>query len=83
MKLLEVSNDQEFIFQGMTFVVGSEGKRCLIVNYSAVLGNCLLIFEGESRKPELVGKERITFGQFKRAFPKFRVYPKGYIDFGE
>ena len=83
MRVLNIRNDQEFIFEGMSFVIGSEGKRCLIVDYKANVGECILTIEGEAKAPSLNGREKISFAQFKRLFPKYRIYIKGYIDMGK
>lgn len=82
-KLVEINNIDEFVFDTIVYMVGKEGKKCLIANYKKYYGDSLVVtLEGEARTEDIVASEKISYAAFKRRFPEHRVYMQGHVNIG-
>ena len=83
-KIFEIDSKDEFEFMGMVYVFGTDGKKHLCVDYKKEYGDkYTLKIEAYATGEEMRAAERITYGNFRRRYPKHRIYGQGYVEVGE
>lgn len=81
--MFKIKNSDEFVFDAMVNSVSDEGTKELTVDYKRQYGDSLIVtIEGYGNRNSLVGLKKITYGSFKRRFPKHRVYLQGHVRVG-
>lgn len=79
MKLVEIKLEDVFEFSGMVNVWGGDKKR-LTVNYKKDYGNIVVTLEATAKKESMLAIERLSYGSFRRRYPKHRVYLQGHVE---
>lgn len=79
MKFVEIKLEDVFEFAAVVSA-WSEDKKCLTVNYKKDYGNIVVTLEGVAKKDSLLAVERLSYGSFRRRYPKHRIYLQGHVE---
>lgn len=82
-KVFNINPNDEFEFKGMVYVYGEDGKQHLHVNYMKDYETYQLNIEACSDSKEMRACEHVTYANFKRRYPKHRIYCSGYARVGK
>ncbi len=79
--MLSIKDDDKFEFKAVVPVANEQNATVFAINYVSNIGLVNIVLEGMSLEgADMIAKKEITYGEFKEAFPKHRVYLQGYIE---
>ena len=82
-KIVDIDGKDEFEFMGMTDSYADCGEARLHVNYQKEYdGGYVLKLEAYSEGEEMRATPKITYANFRRRYPKHRIYMGGHVKVG-
>jgi hypothetical protein len=79
MKFVEIKLEDVFEFAAVVPSWSGDKKR-LTVDYKKDYGNLVVTLEGVAKKDSLLAVERLSYGSFRRRYPKHRIYLQGHVE---
>lgn len=82
-KIVDIDGKDEFTFLGMTYCYADCGEARLHVNYQKDYGgDYVLKLEAYAEGEEMRASPKITYANFRRRYPKHRIYLGGCVKIG-
>lgn len=78
--LLYIDGDEVFELKGAVKGYGQDGQTHLYCNYVKSGDKLTLTLEGEGNLDTMSISKELTYRQFRRKYPKHKVYLQGYVE---